>query len=105
MTLDDETLEALGWGDAGLDLAAMTVVPRAVKSPSTPQAKPPTNLKARKRHESEYQKAYAQTPHGKARRYAAKVAYRRRQRLALRKAAPDAASDTVSRYNAHSEAM
>ena len=101
MTLDDDTLALLGWGDAGLDLAAMTVVPRARKSPSTPQAKPPTNLKARKRHESEYQKAYAQTPHGKARRHAAKVAYRRRQRLALRKAGPDSASDTVSRYNAH----
>ncbi len=101
MTLDDDTLALLGWGDAGLDLSAMTVVPRARKSTPTPQAKPPTNIKARKRHESEYQKAYAQTPHGKARRYAAKVAYRRRLRLTRRKAAPDSASDTVSRYNAH----
>ncbi len=74
LDLDDETLAALGWGTDATDSTTHYV------SAPKPSRIAPGDIDGRSR-----------------RNWRRKAA----SRLALRKAAPDAAPDTVSRYNAH----
>ena len=109
LDLDDETRESLGWSPSPMDPSNeasgwLWTLKESKRDADRKRQRDLRDSKAVKIQEAKYQRTYAQTPDGKARRYAAKVAYRRRQRAASGKAAPGSTGTPVQVDNAHQEA-